>query len=98
MDNDVTKNIGIVQLLEEVGNNKLKIRKNLLKCVNSFIACLGPPGLGKSTFCSNYYKSLFNVKYDYFESSDEDLTFTKGIWIISDQERRKIPIMIKKIY
>ena len=95
IDNKIEQNIGIEQLTIE-DNNKVKIRKELLRTVNSFIACLGPPGSGKSTFCSNYYKKLYKVKNDYFESSDEDQSFTKGIWIVSDAERRKIPIMIKK--
>ena len=76
--------------------NKVIIQKELLKSVHGFIACIGPPGAGKSTFGSNYYKYLYNVKNDYFESSNEDLTFTKGIWMISDQERRKIPKYISK--
>ena len=42
-------------------------------------------------FASNYYKYLYHVKNDYFESSDSLFTFTKGIWMISDEERRKIP-------
>ena len=96
INNNIQKGQGIIQLIKEYGDNKIEIRKELLKNVNSFIACLGPPGAGKSTFCSNYYKSLYKVKNDYFESSDENLTFTKGIWMISDNERRKIPIMIKK--
>ena len=96
INNNIRKGEGIIQLIKEYKDNKIEIRKELLKNINSFIACLGPPGAGKSTFCSNYYKCLFKVKNDYFESSDENLTFTKGIWIISDNERRKIPIMIKK--
>ena len=87
---------GIIKLILEYGDNKIKIIKDLIKNVNSFIACIGPPGAGKSTFCSNYYKYLYKVKSDYFESSSAALTFTKGIWMINDYERRKIPIMIKK--
>ena len=85
--------------MTEFQDNKVKIKKEMLQNVNSFIACIaciGPPGAGKSTFCSNYYKILYNVKYDYFKSSRQDETFTKGIWIINDNERRKIPIMINK--
>ena len=96
IDNNIKKGEGIVQLIELYSENKIKIKKKLLLNVNSFIACIGPPGAGKSTFCSNYYKTLYKVKNNYFESSEQDLTFTKGIWIITDIERRKIPIMIKK--
>ena len=68
----------------------------LLKCVNSFISYISSPGAGKNTFSSNYYKTLYKVKNDYFESSDDELTFTKGIWMISEEERRKIPKHIFK--
>ena len=95
IENSFENNSGIEKLTIEDGK-KVKIKKELLKTVNSFIACLGPPGSGKSTFCSNYYKKLYKVKYDYFESSDANQSFTKGIWMVSDAERRKIPIMIKK--
>lgn len=72
---------------------KVKILKfkDLLKGIKSFISCIGPPGSGKSTFGSNYYKKLYNVKNNYFETSGGDQTFTKGIWMVSDEERRKIP-------
>ena len=94
--NNNIKGEGVVKLIKDEKSDNIKIKKNLLKEVNSLIACIGPPGSGKSTFCSNYYKSLYNVEKDYFESYDGDLTYTKGIWIISNEERRKIPIMIKK--
>ena len=84
INNNIEKNKGIVQLTIEDKDNKIKINKELLKGINCFISCLGPLCSGKSTFCSNYYKKLFKVKNDYFESSGEELTFTKGIWLISD--------------
>ena len=96
IDNNIEKNIGVVQLINEETSNKTTIKKDLLKNINNFIACIGTPGSGKSTFGSNYYKYLYDVKNDYFESSDSELTFTKGIWMISDEERRKIPEYIDK--
>lgn len=95
IDNNVEINKGIVQLISKV-NEIIKIKKELLKNINSFIACLGQPGVGKSTFGSNYYKKLYRVKNDYFESSDGIETYTKGIWMITDEERRKIPQYISK--
>ena len=101
IDNNIEQNVGIESLVKEFKDKKTKkdcvqIRKELLRTVNSFIACLGPPGSGKSSFCSNYYKKIFNVKNNFFEPSDEVESFTKGIWIVSEKERRKIPIAIKK--
>ena len=87
IDNNVEKNIGIIELTNKV-NDKITIKKELLKDINSFIACLGQPGTGKSTFGSNYYKKLYRVKNDYFESSDSIETFTKGIWMISAEEEK----------
>ena len=95
IDNNIEINKGIVELTSNV-NDTIKIKKKLLKNINSFIACLGQPGVGKSTFGSNYYKKLYKVKNDYFESSDSIETFTKGIWMITDEERRKIPEYIKR--
>ena len=98
IENNNFKTGGIVQLTKKEVKDKIKIKikKELLYEVNSFIACLGPPGSGKSTFGSNYYKYLYKVKNNFFESSNTLLTHTKGIWVISNKERRKIPIMIKK--
>ena len=95
IENNVEKNKGIIELTSIV-NDKIKIKKELLKNINSFIACLGQPGMGKSTFGSNYYKKLYRVKNDYFKSSDGIETFTKGIWMITDEERRKIPEYINR--
>jgi hypothetical protein len=95
IDNNIEINKGIVELTSNV-NGTITIKKELLKNINSFIACLGQPGVGKSTFGSNYYKKLFKVKNDYFESSDSIESFTKGIWMITDEERRKIPEYIKR--
>ena len=64
--------------------------------MNQFVSCIGAISSGKSTFSSNYYKKLFNVRNDYFEISNQSTSFTKGIWMISDQERRKIPNYIFK--
>ena len=89
------KNRGVVELISQ-DKDKIKIKKELLKSINNFIACLGQSGEGKSTFGSNYYKTLYKVKNDYFESSDGFETFTKGIWMISDEERIKIPKCIYK--
>ena len=101
IDNNIEANVGTEQLIVENKDKKsnkeiVKIRKELLRTVNSFIACLGPPGSGKSTFCSNYYKKIYKVKNNFFEPSEEYESFTKGIWIVSEAERRKIPIAIKK--
>ena len=63
IDNNVEKNKGIVELIDKI-NDKIKIKKELLKNINSFIACIGQPGVGKSSFGSNYYKKLYKVKND----------------------------------
>ena len=96
IDNNFTENIGIEQITDESKGDKVFIKKNLLRSINSFLACLGPPGAGKSTFCSNYYKMLYKVKNNYFEASEGILSFTKGIWVVSEAERRKIPVVIKR--
>ena len=90
IDNNIEINKGIVELTNNV-NDTIKIKKDLLKNINSFIACLGQPGVGKSTFGSNFYKQLYRVKNNYFESSDDIENFTKEIWMLTDEERRKIP-------
>ena len=90
IDNNNEKNVGVLQLINEEPNNKITIKKGLIKTVKNFIACIGPSGAGKSAFASNYYKYLFHVKNDYFEVSKSKLSFTKGIWMISEEERGKI--------
>jgi len=93
IDNNNEKNKGILELINE---DSFTIKKDLLKNINSFIVCLGEPGTGKSTFGNNYYKMLYKVKNNYFESSDNYESVTKGIWIISNEERRKIQKYINR--
>jgi len=58
--NNYEKNKGIVELTIK-SNDTIKIKKELLKNINSFIACIGQPGSGKSTFGSNYYKNYMEL-------------------------------------
>ncbi len=39
IDNNTKNDEGIFQLIEEFKENKIKIRKELLKSINSFIVC-----------------------------------------------------------
>ena len=96
IENNNVINIGVLELINEDKNGKIRIRKELLKNKKYFIACLGGPGSGKSTFASNFYKKLYKVKNDYFEISHSGVSYTKGIWLISEEERRKIPKYITK--
>lgn len=88
-------NQGIESLIE-INGKELKIRKNIIDKINSFAACLGPPGAGKSTFCTSYYQSKYGVKKNYFEMSNEPVSFTKGLWILKEEERMKIKENINK--
>ena len=95
IDNSNIENEGVVKLVNELNDNVI-IKKELLKSIKSLIACLGGPGSGKSAFASNYYKLLYRVKNDYFNSSDSEITYTKEIWMITEKERGKIKNYINK--
>jgi len=96
IDNNTLNNEGIIEIINIDKNGKIILKKDIFQNVNQFVSCIGAISSGKSTFSSNYYKKLFNVRNDYFEISNQSTSFTKGIWMISDQERRKIPNYIFK--
>lgn len=91
IENNTERGVGIVQLNITNKNGNILINKQLLNTTVHFIACIGRYGEGKSTFGSTFYKLLYNVKNDYFESSHSFRSFTKGIWMLSKEEWRKIP-------
>ena len=69
---------------------KCHLKKNIIENVNSAIGVLGPPGAGKSSLCNAYYKIRFGMNIEYFEMSNSPVSFTKGIWILKEEERMKI--------
>ena len=79
IENNTERGVGIVQLNITNKNGNILINKQLLNTTVHFIACIGRYGEGKSTFGSTFYKLLYNVKNDYFESSDSFIPCTKGI-------------------
>lgn len=76
--------------VEKITDAKCHLKKNVIKCVNSAIGVLGPPGAGKSTLCCAYYKTKYGMDNQYFEMSDQSTSFTKGIWILKESQRMKI--------
>ena len=78
------------------GEDNILIKKELLDYRNSFIGVIGPPGVGKSSFCSAYYSILSGEKKMYFQVSDSDESFTQGLWVLKEKERRNIPIQIDR--
>jgi hypothetical protein len=76
--------------VEEITDKKCHLKKNVISFVNSAIGVLGPPGAGKSSLCCAYYKIKFNMDNSYFQISSSGLSFTKGIWILKEEERMKI--------
>ena len=76
--------------------NEIKIKKESLKEVNNFIACLGAGGTGKSTFCSFYYQRRYNVRKNIFKPSAGSDSDTKGIKMLNLSEKRKIEQSIER--
>ena len=82
--------------VEEITDKKCHLKKNVIGFVNSAIGVLGPPGAGKSSLCCAYYKIKYNMDNSYFQISSSGLSFTKGIWILKEEERMKIKENIDK--
>ena len=76
--------------VEEITDKKCHLKKNVISFVNSALGVLGPPGAGKSSLCCAYYKIKYNMDNAYFQMSSSGLSFTKGIWILKEEERMKI--------
>ena len=82
--------------VEEITDKKCHLKKNVIGFVNSAVGVLGPPGAGKSSLCCAYYKIKYNMDNSYFQISSSGLSFTKGIWILKEEERMKIKENIDK--
>ena len=76
--------------VEEITDKKCHLKKNVISFVNSALGVLGPPGAGKSSLCCAYYKIKYNIDNAYFQMSSSGLSFTKGIWILKEEERMNI--------
>ena len=48
------------------------------------------PGQGKSSLCSAYYKVFYGINKEIFSISNASSSFTKGLWILKNEERQKI--------
>lgn len=96
INRDSNENIIKIEELVTKFDDKIFLKKEPLKYINSFVACIGKPGVGKSTFANNYYKQLYGTKINYFMVSNGSESCTKSIWTLSENERRKIPEYIKK--
>ena len=82
--------------IEPVTDDKTHLRKDLIKYVDQAIGILGPPGAGKSSLCCAYYKFIYDLDNQHFEMSSNGLSFTKGIWMLKESERKKIRKNIDK--
>ena len=78
------------KFVDPITDEKAHLKKGAIQYVNQAIGVLGPPGAGKSSLCCAYYKFLFSFDNKHFEMSTSKETFTKGIWILKESERRKI--------
>ena len=78
------------EFVDPITDIKTHLKKEAIQYVNQAIGVLGPPGAGKSSLCCAYYKFLFSFDNKHFEMSTSGVSFTKGIWILKESERRKI--------
>lgn len=84
------------EFVDPITDEKTHLKKEAIKYVNQAIGVLGPPGAGKSSLCCAYYKFLFSFDNKHFEMSTSGVSFTKGIWILKESERRKIKANIDR--
>ena len=80
----------VVTSLIDIKDDEMKINLLLLDQINSFVACLGPPGAGKSAFCHSFYDINYGLKKKSFQVSDSISSFTKGLWILNEKTRQQI--------
>lgn len=79
-----------IDSLIDLNRGDIYLQKGLFLTIDGFIACIGKPGQGKSSLCSAFYKTLYGLNKEIFSIADSKLTFTKGLWIIKERERRSI--------
>ncbi|EFA75791.1 hypothetical protein PPL_10846 [Heterostelium album PN500] len=76
-----------------VGYYILKIlcthRSNGHQC-KTLIGLIGAPGAGKSTICNIILYLLYGFKAEYFKTSDDHKSFTKGAMVMSESARSRI--------
>ena len=70
--------------------NQIYLQKRLLKQIDIFIVFISRPGQGKSSLCSAFYKVLYGLNREIFSISNSTLSFTKGLWILKQRERKNI--------
>jgi len=73
-----------IESLITIQGDRIKLREELLDRVDNYVSVMGPPGVGKSTFCNAFYKQLYNTSNTFFEASDNNTTFTKGLWVLKE--------------
>ena len=78
----------LIDLNRKIG--EIYLSKKLLNQFDGFIACIGRPGSGKSSLCSAYYKIFYGIDKEIFPISNSTLCFTKGLWILKQEERQNI--------
>ena len=93
-----SKNPFIEQIIQQKSekDQHCHLLKNTIEYVNVAIGVLGPPGAGKSSLCNAYYKIKYDTDKLFFEMSTSGVSFTKGIWILKEEERMKIEKNIDK--
>ena len=78
----------LIDLGKKIG--EIYLSQGLLSQFDGFIACIGRPGQGKSSLCSAYYKVFYGINKEIFSISNASSSFTKGLWILKNEERQKI--------
>lgn len=83
-----------VQQFVEVKGDSVSIRsRDCLANIRSLVACIGPPGAGKSTLCNALLTAGYGTKFTFFEPSSSIASYTKGLWVLAQSVRMQLPQM-----
>ncbi|KAL4447162.1 hypothetical protein ABPG74_014014 [Tetrahymena malaccensis] len=86
----------VEQVITCLNNCDIKIDEKMFDEANNFIAILGPPGSGKSTYCNTYYQYLLGTDIEYFQTQESKQTVTKGIWVLKKEVKSTSKNYIKR--
>jgi len=81
----------VTQFLEVKGDQVHCKNPQSIENIRSLVACIGPPGAGKSTLCNSLFSVEHGSKLTFFEPSASITSYTKGLWVLSNQTRMALP-------